>query len=395
MSNAACTVSVVTTNGPGGRFGVTVSAMSSVTADTPEPTLLVCINSRSPAAQAIIENGVFCVNVLKDDQWFVSDCFAGRYRTHDGDRFSCTNWKTDVLGSPRVERPLASFSCKLASSQKIGTHHVFFGSVLDIVSAESGSPLIYANRAYGTPTRLETQTPPEKPSRKVTSDTLKLGAFHTFGPYIIPRIVQGMMAEGMHVDLKLIEGDQNRVVDALKSGVVDLALVYDFDLGPEIAAEPLTSLDPYVLIAANHPLAAYTTISLADLVDWPLILLDAPPSGRYFKSLFKEKGLKPQVQFQSTSFEMVRGLVAHGLGYSLLATKPASSMSYDGRALTVRSLFDRVPASHLVLATRRDSRLKGAAAGFAVACRTMISLPEAEQHPSSRLAEQTTQSESI
>jgi flavin reductase (DIM6/NTAB) family NADH-FMN oxidoreductase RutF len=168
MSNAACTVSVVTTSGPAGRFGVTISAMSSVSADAPEPTLLVCINSHSPTAQAIIENGVFCVNVLKDDQWLVSDCFAGRYRTHDGDRFSSTNWTADVLGSPRVERPLASFSCRLASSRKIGTHHVFFGNVVDIVSVESGSPLIYANRAYGTPRRIETHAPAEAAAQPET-----------------------------------------------------------------------------------------------------------------------------------------------------------------------------------------------------------------------------------
>ena len=41
MSQAACTVNVVTTDGAAGRAGVTVSAMSSVSADTPRPTLLV------------------------------------------------------------------------------------------------------------------------------------------------------------------------------------------------------------------------------------------------------------------------------------------------------------------------------------------------------------------
>jgi hypothetical protein len=43
MSHAACTVNVVTTDGAAGRHGVTVSAMVSVSADTPQPTLLVCI----------------------------------------------------------------------------------------------------------------------------------------------------------------------------------------------------------------------------------------------------------------------------------------------------------------------------------------------------------------
>ena len=59
MSAAACTVSVVTTDGAHGRAGVTVSAMSSVSADGAAPTLLVCVHSLSPAAKTIIANGTF------------------------------------------------------------------------------------------------------------------------------------------------------------------------------------------------------------------------------------------------------------------------------------------------------------------------------------------------
>ena len=41
-----------------------------------------------------------------------------------------------------------------AGSQRIGTHHVLFGAVEDVFIGPYGSPLIYANRAYGTPARL-------------------------------------------------------------------------------------------------------------------------------------------------------------------------------------------------------------------------------------------------
>jgi flavin reductase (DIM6/NTAB) family NADH-FMN oxidoreductase RutF len=77
MSHAACTVNVVTTDGAAGRHGVTVSAMVSVSADTPQPTLLVCIHHLSPVADALLKNGVFCVNVLREDQAHISDSFAG------------------------------------------------------------------------------------------------------------------------------------------------------------------------------------------------------------------------------------------------------------------------------------------------------------------------------
>ena len=57
MGLAACTVNVVTTDGPAGRHGVTVSAMSSVSADMDQPTLLVCIHQsvlRSRPSSAMV-----------------------------------------------------------------------------------------------------------------------------------------------------------------------------------------------------------------------------------------------------------------------------------------------------------------------------------------------------
>ncbi len=154
MASAACSVNVVTTAGPAGRFGVTVSAMSSVSADTLRPTLLVCVHHLSAAAQAIIDNGAFCVNVLRDDQADISDCFAGRLKVADGDKFSCAEWTALSTGSPRLLDPLAAFDCRLIAHQRIGTHHVLFGEAEDMFISAPGTPLIYVNCAYATPSRI-------------------------------------------------------------------------------------------------------------------------------------------------------------------------------------------------------------------------------------------------
>ena len=49
-------VNLVTTDGAAGRFGLTVSAVSSVSAEP--PLILACLNRRSPAVSAIGRNGV-------------------------------------------------------------------------------------------------------------------------------------------------------------------------------------------------------------------------------------------------------------------------------------------------------------------------------------------------
>lgn len=373
MSHTACTVSVVTTDGPAGRAGVTVSAMSSVSADTPRPSLLVCVHHMSPAAAKIVENGAFCVNVLRDHQSYISDTFAGRRKTGDGDKFSCAKWTTQRTGSPRIVDPLVAFDCKVTSGERVGTHHVFIGEVIDIFRAERGSPLIFANRAYGSPTRIKS-IGPTGPEQESGGGTLSVGCFHTFGPFVLPELLSRMAKREKPIDVRVIEGDQRTVVASLLSGESELGLLYDLDLGEELECEELTSLQPYVLLAEGHPLAEKPELNVGDLIDEPLVLLDAPPSRDYFLSIFTEADLTPRLGYASSSFEMVRGMVGHGLGYSLLATKPASSMTYDGKALVARPLNTSVAPSRMVLARRQGSSWSQPGEEFALCCRKHFAL---------------------
>lgn len=148
MSKVACTVSVVTTDGVAGRAGLTVSAMSSVSADGDAPTLLVCIHHEAPAMPVMLANGCFCVNVLHEEQSNVSNVFGGFAQTDDGDRFSCADWQAMPTGSPRLENALAAFDCKVISAERVGTHHIFIAQVQETFVSDANSPLLYANRDY-------------------------------------------------------------------------------------------------------------------------------------------------------------------------------------------------------------------------------------------------------
>lgn len=345
MSRAAQTVNVVTTDGPAGRAGVTVSAMSSVSADGAAPTMLVCVHHLSPAAATIIANGAFAVSILRDDQSHVSDIFAGRTRRDDGDRFACTDWVQMAPGVPRVADALAAFGCRVVSAERVGTHHIFLGEVA-AAHVDRGSPLVHVNRAYGSPVRLLA------PPLATTGAPYRIGTLATFGPYLIPQVIRALAEAEGAVALDLHEGDQRQMLDLLRAGAIDLAFLYDFDLGPGITAMTVAEVPPHVLLPAGDPLADRPAVALADLVVRPMVLLDAPPSRDYFLSLFDGIGV-PQVAFRCKTFEMVRGFVGHGLGYALLATKPATAMSYDGKALVTRPLTGAHRPSRLVLCGRQ------------------------------------------
>lgn len=151
MRQLASGVSVVTTDGPAGRAGLTVSAMCSLSADP--PALLICINRQSRAMETLRRNGVFCVNVLAIEQMDVARIFAGQDRAPGGDKFACARWDQLVTGAPAAADALAVFDCRIAQGMPYGSHDILIGAVAEARMRE-GQPLVYANRAYGGVARL-------------------------------------------------------------------------------------------------------------------------------------------------------------------------------------------------------------------------------------------------
>lgn len=341
MRLAATSVNVVTTNGDGGRAGVTVSAMTPVSADGEAPTLLVCVHHLSAAAAALLHNRRFCVNILRDNQSYISDTFAGRLRPSNDDKFSCTRWETMSGGGLRVRDALAAFDCRLLKSDTIGTHHLLIGETEDVFVANAGNPLIYSNRAYGASFVLR-----RTGNGGTQQAAFRIGVLHTFGPYLLPPLLRKLRDATGVAEVDVYEGDQRYLLELLNKGMIDAAFLYDLYLEDTICAEPVADFSPYVLLAQDHELAACEMLTLKQLLPHPLVLLDAPPSSDYFLSLFDGVG-EPFIAYRAKSFEMVRGMVANGLGYGLLATRPAASVSYDGKPLAAVPLANSLPVSTL------------------------------------------------
>ncbi len=366
MSHAANTVSVVTTDGPAGRSGVTVSAMSSVSADSEMPTLLICVHHLSPVCGGILGNRVFCVNLLRDDQSFVADTFAGRVLPAGEDKFSCTMWATGKTGAPVVVNHLVAFDCELIQNFRVGSHVIFVGQVVETIIHDGHAPLIYANRGYGTPLRLDEAAVAGQVDEP---NNLRIGCFFTFAPVYLPRLIAELERQNQEIDVSFIVGHQGQVLEALRSNACDIALSYDLQLDRQIRIEQLAEAKPYVLLPASHELASLERVPMHDLVKLPLILLQRPPSEQYFLGLYRELGIEPNIRFRTPSFEMVRGLVGQNLGYSLLTTRPATNTTHDGCSVVALPLAEEVSPGRIVLATVKDRELKLAAKQFASLCR--------------------------
>ncbi len=152
MAMAATGVSVVTTDGEAGRFGITISAVSSVSAEP--PMVLACINRKSPAVAAIEANGRFAVNMLAGHQAGVARTFAGRPDEGAPYDFATHDWLSGVTGLPCLAGAAARFECLIDSAIDAGTHRIYIGCVV-VAVAGTLDPLVYAARDFRRPMPLD------------------------------------------------------------------------------------------------------------------------------------------------------------------------------------------------------------------------------------------------
>ena len=144
MRRTAAGVAVVTTHGPAGRGGITVSSFCSLSLEP--PSVLVCIRKDSTTLRRIVENRVFAANVLAEDQSELAAAFASPATPHER-RFSLGQWGETGPGGPVLHGAVAHFDCKLAHVHDYGSHTIVIGEVIDAASHDA-RPLIYAEQAF-------------------------------------------------------------------------------------------------------------------------------------------------------------------------------------------------------------------------------------------------------
>lgn len=180
---------------------------------------------------------------------------------------------------------------------------------------------------------------------------LRVGCLSTLAPRWLPAVLAEMRAAYPAIEVQFKEDDTETLMRMLTQGALDVALLYDLGLARSgVRLEPVVDLVPYALLPWGHPLAAAYSLRLSDLAREPLVLINLPHSREYFLSLFRNAGVTPRIVCESPSLETVRGLVANGLGVSLLTTRPASDRSQDGKRLACRRLRGRLAMQAVVLA---------------------------------------------
>lgn len=171
------------------------------------------------------------------------------------------------------------------------------------------------------------------------------------------------------IHLHLSEGNATDQVLALKERSADIGFIADSITAPSMESETLWLEHLHVVLPQDHPLAGNIFIGWQD-IKHELLLVRAYPSGQGIESWllrrFSEDGHSPHIVLHAVSRENLIGLVAAGLGITVVY-ESATTVSYPGivfrplrddgasRSITMTWLPENAnPALRRFLALARD-----------------------------------------
>lgn len=191
--------------------------------------------------------------------------------------------------------------------------------------------------------------------RSQLTGTLRVGYYAPAAPAFMPRILGQMMSDNEGVTVKFFECDTQSAQDGLLSGIYDVIVCVANAMKPGITYETLLEVPAYVLLPVDHGLAARRSLSLTDLADQSLVLLDLPVISEYYATQFDQAGVAPRVVATATSLEMVRSLVGDGIGCSVLHMVTETDITYAGDRVTAIPLQPAIEPFKIVLGHLPDN----------------------------------------
>jgi DNA-binding transcriptional LysR family regulator len=169
--------------------------------------------------------------------------------------------------------------------------------------------------------------------REVAGGSLRVGAFSTATAALIPRALAAFGAKYPNVALSVVEGSTGRQLSLVEAGDVHLAVVSAFpDQRLDQDAFDLEHLadDPMLIaVPPSHKLAKRRSVRLAELVGESWVGGDQSADDRILSPTSLRLGYRPRIDFLVSGWTAKLGLVAAGLGITLVPSLAAEAARGD------------------------------------------------------------------
>jgi DNA-binding transcriptional LysR family regulator len=184
---------------------------------------------------------------------------------------------------------------------------------------------------------------------------LRLAAFESAGSTLMPLAIAAFRERHPAVELSMSLAEPEDSVPMLRSGELDVALVFDSGAVPEADGIDRRHLlqDPmYLALPRDHPLAHRRRVRLEDLAGeaWVAGAADCE-CNRLLSRACAMAGYQPRIAFETDDYTAMQGFVAAGVGVSLIAELGLRTVRDD---IVVRDLGRDTPVRQIYAATLAD-----------------------------------------
>lgn len=170
--------------------------------------------------------------------------------------------------------------------------------------------------------------------RKMTGSQgghIDLSYYHTLGAHFVPGIIRAYLKrpESAQATFSLRQQTSQETIEGLLRGKHDLGFCTHIDQGkyPEISTLMVKKDHFYLVVPTEHPLAKQRELSLEVLEDYPFVAFSGSSGLRpVIDEIFREWDITPAVAFEADQGSAVAGIVAAGLGITLLPDIPLPVM---------------------------------------------------------------------
>lgn len=185
---------------------------------------------------------------------------------------------------------------------------------------------------------------------------LRLGMIPTVAPYMLPTVLPALRSAYPDLHPHLVEDQTERLLDGLRGGLLDVAVMALPSGGVGTVEIPLFDEDFVLVVPEGHPLAGRTDLTGDVLDELPLLLLDEGHCLRdQTLDLCRLVNASPVLgDTRATSLATVVQCVAGGLGVTLVPESAVESETARGGMATAR-FAEPAPGRTVGLVYRKSS----------------------------------------
>jgi LysR family transcriptional regulator, cys regulon transcriptional activator len=195
--------------------------------------------------------------------------------------------------------------------------------------------------------------------RNEAEGALRIGTVHTQARFVLPKVLAELRRRFPQVSMHLDPGSQEEIVERLRAGAVDVAILSSSGAAPSgVFALPAYQWDRVVVVPKDHALAKLARApTLADIAAYPLISYESSlKPGSSFPRAFAAQGLTPNLACTARDADLIKTYVRAGMGVGILAAMAMESADRaDLAVLPAVGLFERCTTW---IAVRREAVLK-------------------------------------